>query len=509
MGGRLGARLLAAMFAVALVTVAVTGALTFSLTRRDAQRAALTDLRNRAPELARELRATQRALRLRAGRGGGVLAARVLRSTLAASGARVLTVRPDGTVIGGLTGPSGRPLLPTVGEDLPAGLRAAELEPDRLLTGEEVDGQRAGTVFLAVPLGTGPGGTTVLLLTQQVERAPGATTQRLFLGSAAVATLIAAATAALLARRLTRPITAMRETARRLAAGDLTARVPPPGRDRTELGELAGVLDTMAGRLEELQDAQRTFLLSVTHDLRTPLTAIRGFAEAITDGVVPADELPRVAAVIQAEARRLGRLVDDLLALAQLDAHRFRLHPDRGDVAAVVTATVDAFAPQAAGLGVGLHTIAPSELPATFDATRLGQVVANLVENALRHAAGRVDVHLEATATPPGFRITVTDDGPGLDPARRARPFARPGPDSPVPAGRAVGTGLGLAIVAELAAAMGGRAELVHPGPGGTTFAVWFPPGPPPQRAGLSATSTGPAKPSTSSDVPGATSART
>jgi len=505
------------MLVVALVSVAVTGALTFTLTRRDAQRAATAELRDRAPEIVRELRGVQRVLAARSARGlgtGNALAARVLRSTLAISGARVVTVRTDGTVVAGLTDAVGRPLLPSRGLDLPAGLDPDALRPDRLAAGEEVEGVVGGTVFLALPVTARRAGTTVLVLTQRIERSPAATTQRFFLWSAVVATVVAAGAAALAARRLIRPIATVRATARRLATGDLTARVPPDPTAPTELAELGSVLDAMAGELERLRDAQRAFLLNVTHDLRTPLTAIRGFAEAITDGVVGADELPRVAAVIQAEARRLGRLVDDLLALARLEAHRFRLHPAPCDLAEVVASTVDAFAPQAAAIGVELVADAPGPLPAVLDAERLAQIVANLVENALRHASRRVVVAARLEPGPPAaVTVTVTDDGPGLDPHQRADPFARPGLRGPSTPGRPVGTGLGLAIVAELAAAMGGRAELLRPGPGGTTFAVRIPTSPvgtaADQRAGTASTRTGPGDPSTSTSAPGGTSRRT
>lgn len=513
----LRSRLFGAMLAVALVSVAVTGVLTFTLTRRDAQRAAAAELRDRAPEIVRELRGVQRVLRVRSARGlgtGSALAARVLRSTLAIAGARVVTVRGDGTVVAGLTDAAGRPLLRSRSLDLPAGLDAAALAPERLAAGEEVEGVVDGTVFLALPVTTRPAGTTVLVLTQRIERSPAATTQRFFLWSALAATVAAAGAAILAARRLTRPIAAVGATARRLATGDLTARVPADPSAPTELAELGAVLDTMAGELERLRDAQRAFLLSITHDLRTPLTSIRGFAEAITDGVVGADELPRVAAVIQAEARRLGRLVDDLLALARLEAHRFPLHPAACDVAAVVAATVDAFAPQAAEIGVELAGDAPASLPAVLDPERFAQIVANLVENALRHASRRVTVLArQEPGTPPTIVLTVTDDGPGLDPHQCAQPFARPGLQGPSPPGRPVGSGLGLPIVAELAAAMGGVAELVHPGPGGTTFAVRVPASPPgtpgDQPVGSASTRTGPGAPSTATSLPGGTSRRT
>ena len=142
--------------------------------------------------------------------------------------------------------------------------------------------------------------------------------------------LLAAGVAVWLARRLTRPIREIERAAAQLASGDLSGRADvPPGTD-ADLAALGDTLNTMAAQLEESRGSQRAFLLSISHDLRTPLTSIRGYAEALADGTLDdadPDARKRAATVIGAEARRLERLVRDLLDLSRLDSREFSLQP--------------------------------------------------------------------------------------------------------------------------------------------------------------------------------------
>jgi two-component system sensor histidine kinase BaeS len=219
--------------------------------------------------------------------------------------------------------------------------------------------------------------------------------------------------------------------------------------------------------------------MSVSHDLRTPLTSIRGYAEAVAEGAADDDESRRRAAtIIGSEARRLERLVADLLDLARLDAREFSLHPRPVDAAQVVAGAVEALQPAAAEAGLRLAAMAAPPLSATLDPERLAQMVANLVENALKYAATTVEVGVEPR--PESLEISVTDDGPGVDPADLPHVFERlytsrrqnvGGTPNPGP-GRKVGTGLGLAIVAQLAEAMGGTVEAGRTPDGRTRFAV-------------------------------------
>jgi two-component system sensor histidine kinase BaeS len=277
-----------------------------------------------------------------------------------------------------------------------------------------------------------------------------------------------------LGRRIAKPLEEAEATTRRIATGDLDARVAVTEGADPEVTSLAASINAMAENLDRLRGLERQFLLSVSHDLRTPLTSIRGFAEAISDGAT--DDTVRAAGVIASEARRLERLVADLLDLARLDAREFKLDPQPVDVAVVVRETAEGFRPAARDAGVTLTVNAPNgedgSATLTLDRDRLAQVVANLVENALCFATSRVDIDVE-----PGARATlivVSDDGPGIPAGEHARVFDRlyqPARAAGVTS-RKIGSGLGLAIVAELVQAMGGSVQAADGRPSGTRVTV-------------------------------------
>jgi two-component system sensor histidine kinase BaeS len=211
-------------------------------------------------------------------------------------------------------------------------------------------------------------------------------------------------------------------------------------------------------------------LLSVSHDLRTPLTSIRGFAEAIADGAAP--DTHRAAEVIAAESRRLERLVRDLLDLAKLEARQFSLDMRPTDLSEVTADTAEGFRPHADQLGVALTVATPPEpLTITADRDRLAQVVANLVENALKFATARIDVTTSLMVD--RKELSVTDDGPGIPSEDLPHIFERLYTSARTPT-RQVGSGLGLAIVAELVSAMHGSVRAESTPTGGTRMVVAF-----------------------------------
>ncbi len=231
----------------------------------------------------------------------------------------------------------------------------------------------------------------------------------------------------------------------------------------------------MAESLGHLRNAERQFLLSVSHELRTPLTSIRGYSEAILDGT--ATDPTQAAGVIGNEARRLERLVGDLLDLAKLDARTFSLHFRTVNVAEVLEEVAEELRPvvDAASLVLAVH---PPDAPvfARVDPDRLDQVLANLVENAAKYA--RTTILLGGVAWGPEARLLVEDDGPGIPPEEIGRIFERHySADRHARPGRPRGSGLGLAIAAELAGAMGARVTAESPvGPsGGTRMVVTLP----------------------------------
>lgn len=351
---------------------------------------------------------------------------------------------------------------PRAGGDIPAGLTEDDLDVDRLAEGRVVTGTRGSLVFAAAPAERGDD-LTAVVLTRRVGRSPAAVGPWFFV-LVLLTGLAAAAVAANLGRRLTRPLREAQAATRRIASGDLSARVPEDPKDGDELAELGRSINAMAAGLERSRGLERQFLLSVSHDLRTPLTSIRGFADALADGKAP--DPARAAGIISAEARRLERLVGDLLELAKLDARRFSLDLRATDVGEVVADTAEGFRPAAEAAGVALSVDrGPGGAGAAADPDRLAQVLANLVENALKFATASIRVGSA------GVEAWVEDDGPGIPEADLARVFEPFWQSSRAPA-RPVGTGLGLAIVAELVAAMGGTVRAEALAAGGTRMVV-------------------------------------
>jgi two-component system OmpR family sensor kinase len=269
--------------------------------------------------------------------------------------------------------------------------------------------------------------------------------------AAAAGGLLAAAAAFLLARRISRPVDRVAAAARSLARGTHPDPVPVEG--AAEIATLAVAFNALAAQLRRAQEAERSFLLSVSHELKTPLTAIRGYAEAVEDGAIEPREAARTVAL---EAARLERLVRDLLDLARMNRTDFSVHNSEIDLAEVAEDVVRRYEPQAAGFDVTLSAAGDGAAPAFADADRVLQVVSNLVENALRltPAGGEVRVLVE-----PGL-LRVEDTGPGLADEDRERAFERFYLHERYGRERPVGTGLGLAIVKELTEAMGGSVQV-------------------------------------------------
>jgi two-component system sensor histidine kinase BaeS len=469
-----------AMLSIALGVLLLTAGVTASLARRTSANSARSDLEQHAPEVAnafdsvfagvRKLTPAQIREKVAGGTLTGPRIKTLVETTLKVSDGAVIALDANGNqqeILGRLFG-SESPLI-----KLPPGVDAGDLDTRKLLAGQTQTGRSGNTEFVAVPLAKVQNLTPVIILAKQLETRPFGQSSGVVLLAAIVAIVVAALVAAYLARRMTRPIAAMETTAGRIAAGDLSARVDVEHMPHDELGELAAAINTMGEELQSAQGHERAFLLSVSHDLRTPLTSIRGYAQAIGDGTIEdRDEQLRAAEVISAEARRLQRLVADLLDLARLDAHQFSLAPRPIDAREVIGETVTAFQPQAADIGLTLAFAAAGPVPVTADPERLAQIVANLVENALKFATTSVTV---AVVLDHGVaELTVDDDGPGINPNDLPHVFERLYTSRAVP-GRAVGTGIGLAIVHELAVTMGGGARVELVGSTGTRFVVTIP----------------------------------
>ena len=336
-------RITLVMVAVVAATLVIAGLITVVVTQARATTTTedrlvrqLDELNLDSPAL-QQLASRLEALRERAANRPGVrrdpegCPVLVLRRALQLRDAACVLVAPDGTI------------APSAGFDPVAGL-PAHLDAAALGTGAVLHGSHHGVVWAAKGLparttsgngggsgGSGGGDIPTIVFTQDVrsELAP----VRRWLVLAAVVTLgLGVAAAAALGRRMARPLAAAQAATARIAAGDLSARVPEQsGSD--ELTQLGRSINQMAVSLERSRALERQFLLSVSHDLRTPLTSIKGYAEALEDGTL--DDVGKGATVIRQEAARLERLVGDLLDLARLESRQFRLEERVVDLAAV------------------------------------------------------------------------------------------------------------------------------------------------------------------------------
>jgi len=264
-----------------------------------------------------------------------------------------------------------------------------------------------------------------------------------------------------LARSIAGPIRRVAGAARTLTLEDRPAPLPEEG--ATEIASLARAFNEMAAELADSRDAERAFLLSVSHELKTPLTAIRGYAEGLADGAFGAEE---AAATIAVEAGRLERLVRDLLELARMNRSEFSIQTGPVDVAAVAREAVQRHETAARDLDLRL-TAEGAESWVEADYDRLLQIASNLVENALRETPAGGAVTVQAGRA----ELRVSDTGPGIPPEDVPHAFERFYLYDKIGKGRPVGSGLGLAIVRQLATAMGGSVS-VQSTPGGTTFSV-------------------------------------
>jgi len=288
-----------------------------------------------------------------------------------------------------------------------------------------------------------------------------------------IAFVLAAVMASVVAGRIGSRVDAVADAAGRVASGDLTARAEPSGDD--EITSLAQSLNAMTEELDASSRRQREFLMSVGHELRTPLTTIRGYVEGLEEGTVDVADMPRITSVMRSQTDRLSRLIEDLMLLARLEAGEFVLQPEPVALGPHVTELVDAVRPQAQTLGVTLRSEIEDVGEIDADPDRIGQMVGNLLDNALRWTPEGGTIVVALRQQDGRVEIAVKDSGPGIDPEDLPRVFERMYVARRYAAVRPYGSGLGLSIVHELATAMGGRASATSTAGQGTEVAVTLP----------------------------------
>jgi len=271
------------------------------------------------------------------------------------------------------------------------------------------------------------------------------------------------------------PLQELVRAAQSYPSGELKA-ISPGGPH--EVQDLTRAFNSMIVRLESSQKSQRDFVANVSHELKTPLTSIQGFAQAILDGTADTPETRRQAAqIIQDEAGRMHRMVLDLLDLARLEAGTADLKMSAVDMKELLQNIVEKFTPQGQKAGIRLELSQPTDLlPVIGDGDRLAQVFTNLVDNALKFTPTDGKVILAAERVGAEMKISITDTGIGIPKEALPRLFDRfYQVDASRAGGEGHGAGLGLAIVKEIIEAHGGRISVRSDVGHGTTFEICLP----------------------------------
>jgi signal transduction histidine kinase len=288
------------------------------------------------------------------------------------------------------------------------------------------------------------------------------------LGISALTALFSVGLVVVATAPLVRDVRRLEATVRRLETGDRTVRT---GLDRLdELGHVAQALDELTARLDQLEreraaneDARRSLLTNIGHDLRTPLAALRAALEALTDGVAP--DPARYLRSMQRDVDALAGMIDDLFLLARLEAGRLDLHPTTVDVAELADDAVEALGPTAAARGVRLVLDTAGAVPVRANAAAVSRVIRNLLDNAVRFAPAGSEVRISIERHPVPT-VRVVDGGPGFPPGFAVHAFERFSRPDDHRSRADGGTGLGLAIARGLVDAHGGRIWIEDP-PGG------------------------------------------
>ncbi len=289
--------------------------------------------------------------------------------------------------------------------------------------------------------------------------------------SAIVGLIVASVLAVVGTRSIARPLQQLAKASTDIAEGDYDQRVPVSG--PPEMESVANAFNYMAEQVQSTQRAQQDFLANVSHDLKTPLTSIQGYSQAIMDGA--AQNPVQAAAIIYEEAARLNRMVLELTDLARLQAGRLSMQTSPIDIGRITASVGQRLSIMAQEKGVALDVDAAPVPEIAGDGDRLAQVIMNLVSNAIKYTPGGGRVRAATRVNDGGVEVVVQDNGIGIPPDELPRIFERfyqidkvRGPER--------GTGLGLAIVREIVQAHGGRINVASAGTGkGATFTVWLP----------------------------------
>jgi len=283
--------------------------------------------------------------------------------------------------------------------------------------------------------------------------------------------IVAVVLAWLVSRDMVKPLRNLVMASQAVAKGDYSH--PVPERGATEVRALATAFNDMRDEVQASQQAQRDFLANVSHDLKTPLTSIQGYAQAITDGAAP--NPTDAAHIIHDEAARLNRMVFQLTDLMRMQSGRLSMQKTALDMGAITTGISERLSVVAEKRDITLHVNAPSMPHVAGDGDRIAQVLVNLISNAIKYTPKNGNIYITTKSVQDGVEVAVQDTGIGIPAEDLPRIFERfyqvdkaRGPQR--------GTGLGLAIAKEIIEAHGGKISVSSDGKNkGTRFAFWLP----------------------------------
>jgi two-component system sensor histidine kinase BaeS len=478
MPDRVSTRIAAAFVAVGLVVALAVGAGLFVSLRDLHREATLSALGDIAQPIAARVRLAGALSDLQQQLNDAAPAIRSEVGVYLVVGTRVIPIRPSPVAV-----------------DVSSITVDASLEPGQT-TGGELTAPGGDRVLISVTSVRRAGavvGAVGILLTQLDTS--GAQALRDLLRVMPLVVLITAAVAVPIAWGLSRSITRpLRRLAEATTALPASAAAPVPSEGPREVRALTERFNATTAELERVRAEERDLLASVRHDLRTPLTVVSGFAEALRDGTAAGPRVARAGEAIAQEAARMEHLVDDLRSLDELRVGRVGIRPEVIDPAAAVADAAARFSQQAAISGAEISSVADPGISLVADRAAVERILGNLVSNALGYVPPGGHVLVEARSVPgvtaaPGaghavgagwVAFRVSDDGPGFPPDELDRVFDRFYRADPSRAGG--GSGLGLAIVRAFAEAHGGTARAENLAPNGARVTVFLPimPAPPP-----------------------------
>lgn len=465
----------------AAVIIITLGVMAFALFVLLAQLQALRNATNLAPDLARVMRSMRQDLPANPPQAAFARATALVqlprRMLLLDSAGNIL----DDSLENPQTAPAERRLtlskMPSTPADLPT-----LLTREGVMIGEFTDMRNSRWEFLAVGVRPNQPASEIVAVARPINTNPVLdVVEEAALGRLALAGLIAlvvaAVIAALVARSLSRPIQSVAQAANAIAQGHYDERVLLNG--PREFQQLASDFNEMAGQVQAAQRRERDFLANVTHELKTPLTSIQGFAQALSDGMIAQPEaVQKTGGVIYAEANRLRKMVGGLLEGSRLESGEAHLAHDRVNVSDVMRGCAARFELRAKNAGVALSCQPQENMFVLGDGDRLAQVFSNLIDNALKFtpAGGAVRITSAGAqnAGAAGVEVIVADTGAGILAQDLPRIFERFFQAASV--GRdGGGVGLGLTISRQIVEAHGGRITAQSEPGKGTTMKVWLP----------------------------------